>query len=64
MCTFTCTLRLKSYIYKIESNLHMVDSYNCVSPVVCGISWTSSSVPTRINIYAKLYSLVGIHKYG
>ena len=62
-CIYTVS---KSYIhiYKIKSNLHVVDSYNCVGPAVCGISRTSSYVPTQINTRAKLYNLVGIHKYG
>ena len=65
-CTFIFTLSPTFYIYtyKIDSNLPVMDSYNCVGLAVCGISRTSSSVPTRINTRPKLYSLVGIHKYG
>ena len=53
-----------TYTYKIDSNLPVMESYNCIGPTVCGISRTSSSIPTWINTCAKLYSLVGIHKYG
>ena len=49
-------------MYKLAPDV--VDFYSCVGPVVCGISRTTSSVPTWINTRAKLYSLVGIHKYG
>ena len=53
------------YIYKktIHLLLHiqsaeptMVDSYECAGSIVCGRSWTSSSVPTRIKTHAKLYA--------
>ena len=54
--TFTLTKSIQT--------LHVMDSYGCVGPAVCGISRTSSLVPTWINTRAKLYSLVGIHKYG
>ena len=44
------------YIYKTEllhlqiraRNLHVVNPYKCVGPVVCGCLLISSSVPTRI----------------
>ena len=44
------------YIYKIEllllqiraRNLHVVNPYKCVGPVVCGCLLMSSPVPTRI----------------
>ena len=53
--TFTFTKSIQT--------LPVMDSYSCVGPAVCGISRTSSSIPTRINTRAKLHSLVGIHKY-
>ena len=37
-------------------NLHVVNPYKCVGPVVCGCLLTSSPVPTRIKTRAKLYA--------
>ena len=56
------------YIYSDSHLLVLLHLQNqvkptCVGPIVCGISRTSFSVPTQINTRAKLYSLVGIHKY-
>ena len=77
--TVSCTYIMSSiylyfYIYIVFKILHLHlqnqvkptcdGPYNCVGPIVCGISRTSSSVPTRINTRTKLYSSVGIHKYG
>ena len=59
-----CLQNLTFIITKLIQTLPVMDSYSCVGPAVCGISRTSSSVPTQINTHAKFYSLVGIHKYG
>ena len=37
-------------------NLHVVNPYKCVGPVVCGSLQMSSPVPTRIKTRAKLYA--------
>ena len=65
-CSYTISLLQNSTftIQKQIQNLHVVDFYSCVGLAICGISRTSSSIPTRINTRAKLYSLVGVHKYG
>ena len=59
-----CLQNLTFTITKSIQTLPMMDTYNCVGSAVCGISRTSSLVPTRINTCVKLYNLVGIHKYG
>ena len=59
-----CLQNLTFTLTKSIQTLPLMDSYSCVGSVVCGISRTSSSVPTWINTRAKFYSLVRIHKYG
>ena len=58
-----CLQNLTFTLTKSIQTLPVMESYSCVGPTVCEISQTSSSVPTRIKTRAKLYSLVGIHKY-
>ena len=59
-----CLQNLIFTLIKLIQTLPVMDSYSCVGPAVCGISQTPSLVLTQINTRAKLYSLVGIHKYG
>ena len=59
-----CFQNLIFTLTKSIQTLPVMDSYSCVGPAICRISRMSSSVPTWINTRAKLYSLVGIHKYG
>ena len=59
-----CLQNLTFTLTKSIQTLLVMDSYSCVGPAIHRISWTSFTVPTRINTRAKLYSLVVIHKYG
>ena len=48
-----CLQNLTFTITKSIQTLPVMESYNCLGPAICGISWTSFSVPTRINTCGK-----------
>ena len=56
LITYTYTKNVHLHLYNQSAKPTVVVPYKCASPVVCGRSRTSSSVPTRIKTRAKLYA--------